>query len=41
MQKGEVFTFASIFVMGETENIEYLNKGNAQVYQDLVFQMMS
>lgn len=41
LQKGEIFTFAPIFAMGGTEDVKYVNKGNAQVYQDLVFQMTS
>lgn len=39
--KNEVFTFAPILALGGSDEIEYLHKGNAQVYQDLVFQMTS
>ncbi len=41
LQEAEIFTFAPIFALGGTENTEYLNKGDARVYQDLVFQMTS
>lgn len=41
LEKGEIFTFAPIFALGGAEDVTYLNKGNAQVYQDLVFQMTS
>jgi len=41
LKKGEIFTFAPIFAMGGTEDVKYLTKGTAQVYQDLVFQMTS
>lgn len=39
--KNEVFTFVPILAMGGSDKIEYIQKGNAQVYQDLVFQMTS
>ncbi len=39
LQKGEVFTFVPILAFGGAEEINYLKKGNAVVYQDLVFQM--
>jgi hypothetical protein len=39
--KHEVFTFAPILALGGAEEIEYIQKGNAQVYQELVFQMTS
>ncbi len=39
--KHEVFTFTPILAFGGAEEIEYIQKGNAQVYQDLVFQMTS
>lgn len=35
----EVFTFTPILALGGAEELKYLQKGNAQVYQDLVFQM--
>ena len=41
LEKHEVFTFAPVLALGGAEEIEYLQKGNAQVYQDLVFQMTS
>ncbi|WP_343633050.1 T6SS immunity protein Tdi1 domain-containing protein [Fluviicola sp.] len=41
LKKHEVFTFVPILAFGGAEEIEYLQKGNAQVYQDLVFQMTS
>lgn len=37
----EVFTFAPILAMGGGQEVQYLKKGNAQVYQELVFQMTS
>ena len=39
--KNEVFTFVPILAIGGTASLEYIQKGNAQVYQDLVFQMTS
>ncbi|TSJ47894.1 T6SS immunity protein Tdi1 domain-containing protein [Fluviicola chungangensis] len=39
LEKHEVFTFTPILAFGGAEEVEYLNKGNAQVYLDLVFQM--
>nr|WP_294859854.1 T6SS immunity protein Tdi1 domain-containing protein [uncultured Fluviicola sp.] len=41
LEKYEVFTFAPIIAFGGAEEVEYLQKGNAVVYQDLVFQMTS
>lgn len=41
LQKGEIFTFAPILAIGGAEEINYLEKGNAKVYIDLVFQMTS
>lgn len=41
IEKNEVFTFVPILAMGGLDEIEYIQKGNAQVYQDLVFQMTS
>lgn len=41
LQKHEVFTFTPIIAFGGSEEVEFLHKGNAQVYQDLVFQMTS
>lgn len=37
--KHEVFTFTPVLAMGGAESIEYIEKGNAQIYQDIVFQM--
>ncbi|MNU78366.1 GAD-like domain protein [compost metagenome] len=41
LAKHEVFTFAPMLALGGAEEIEYVQKGNAQVYQDIVFQMTS
>lgn len=41
LEKHEVFTFVPILAFGGAEEVEYLQKGNAQVYLDLVFQMTS
>lgn len=41
LEKNEVFTFTPILAFGGAEEVEYLNKGNAQIYLDLVFQMTS
>lgn len=41
LEQHEIFTFAPILALGGAEEIEYLQKGNAQVYQELVFQMTS
>lgn len=38
---GEVFTFVPILAAGGTTDVSGLKKGNARVYQDLVFQMTS
>ena len=38
---GEVFTFTPILAMGGGEDISCLQKGDARVYLDLVFQMTS
>ncbi|MDF1550239.1 MAG: DUF1851 domain-containing protein [Bacteroidales bacterium] len=35
----EVFTIAPVFALGGAAELKYLKKGNAQVYQDIVFQM--
>lgn len=35
----EIFTVAPVVVLGGKMELEYLKKGNAQVYQDLIFQM--
>lgn len=35
----EVFTFAPVLAMGGKEELNYLEKGNALVYQEIVFQM--
>lgn len=39
LTKDEVFTFTPLLAMGGAEETKYLTKGNAQVYQDIVFQM--
>lgn len=41
LQKGEIFTFVPILAIGGAEEMNYLEKGNACIYQDLVFQMTS
>jgi hypothetical protein len=41
LQKHEVFTFTPILAFGGAEELQFLRKGNAQVYQELVFQMTS
>lgn len=41
LQKHEVFTFTPVLAMGGGQETKYLKKGNAQVYQDIVFQMTS
>lgn len=41
LEKHEVFTFVPILAFGGAEEVEYLQKGNAPVYLDLVFQMTS
>ncbi|MDO6518475.1 T6SS immunity protein Tdi1 domain-containing protein [Zobellia uliginosa] len=39
LAKNEVFTFTPILALGGAMETKYLKKGNAQVYQDIVFQM--
>ena len=39
--KNEVFTFSPILAFGGAEEVEFLEKGNAQVYQHIVFQITS
>lgn len=39
LNKNEVFTFAPVLALGGGMETEYLKKGNAQVYQEIVFQM--
>jgi len=39
LEKNEVFTFTPVLAMGGAMETKYLKKGNAQVYQDIVFQM--
>jgi len=39
--KNEVFTFVPILAIGGAEELQCLQKGSAQVYQELVFQMTS
>lgn len=41
LEKGEIFTFAPILAIGGSEDTKFLVKGNACVYQDLVFDMTS
>lgn len=41
LQRSEVFTFVPILAFGGGEEVENVQKGNAQVYLDLVFQMTS
>ena len=41
LENGDIFTFTPILAFGGTEEVMYLNVGNAVVYQDLVFQMTS
>lgn len=41
LTKGEIFTFVPILAFGGGEEVETIQKGNAQVYLDLVFQMTS
>lgn len=41
LQRNEAFTFTPILAMGGATETKYLEKGNAQVYQDIVFQMTS
>lgn len=35
----EIFTFTPVLAVGGAEEVQHLKKGNAQVYQELVFQM--
>lgn len=39
LEKNEVFTFSPVLALGGGMETKYLKKGNAQVYQDIVFQM--
>jgi len=39
LEVNEIFTFAPIFAIGGKAELKYLERGNAQVYQDIVFQM--
>src|SRR5690606_27237218 len=39
LEKGEVFTFVPVLALGGSEEVEFLQKANAYVYQDLVFQI--
>lgn len=41
LQNGEIFTIVPILALGGAEELQYLQKGNAIVYQELVFQMTS
>lgn len=37
--KNEIFTFAPALALGGSAELKYIKRGNAQVYQDLVFQI--
>jgi len=39
LSKNEIFTFTPVLALGGAEELEFLKKGNASVYQDIVFQM--
>ncbi len=39
LEEHEIFTFAPVLAMEGSEDVKFLKRGNAQVYQDLVFQM--
>ncbi|MBS9463960.1 DUF1851 domain-containing protein [Flagellimonas sp. 389] len=39
LKENEVFTFTPVLAMGGNMETKYLKKGNAQIYQDIVFQM--
>jgi len=39
LNRHEIFTFAPVFAMGGSAELKYLQKGNAQVYQNIVFLM--
>jgi hypothetical protein len=39
LEKSEVYTFVPILAFGGAEEIAYLQKGKADVYQHLVFSM--
>ncbi len=39
LEQNEVFTFTPVLAMGGDTETKYLKKGNAQIYQDIVFQM--
>lgn len=41
LAKHEVFTFVPVLAFGGSDDVASLQKGNAQVYQELVFQMTS
>lgn len=41
LKNGEIFTFTPILAICGAEELQYLEKGNSCVYQDLVFQMTS
>lgn len=41
LQQGEAFTFVPVLALGGAEKTAFLQKANAYVYQDIVFQMTS
>ncbi len=41
LKRNEVFTITPALAMGGAAELSYLQKGNAQVYQDILFQMTS
>jgi hypothetical protein len=41
LAKSEIFTFVPVLAFGGALEIDYIQKGNAQVYQHLVFSMTS
>lgn len=41
LERSEVYTFVPVLAFGGAEDINFVQKGNAQVYQQLVFSMTS
>lgn len=41
LQNGEIFTFVPILAVWWAEDVKYLEKGDAHIYLDLVFEMTS
>ncbi len=39
LERYEIFTFVPILMFGAKEEVAYLEKGNAQVYENIVFQL--